>query len=102
MRHRIRHRIVSRHAHAQPHPGAPRNRDQVVIQLESRLDGEPVHSGNVSQQFEIEIGLACKILGHVPQKFPRNDNRGLSAKYDYLCNGPGLPFAQFTDNRIRI
>src|SRR5579872_293264 len=55
--HGLDHRILPGQTHPQAEDVAPRERQQMVIELKTRLDGEAVHAGNVRKICEFQFGI---------------------------------------------
>src|SRR5208337_3778689 len=79
---------------------APRNGNQMVVQLEARLDGVAVHAGGVAQQIEQQSRVLFTFLSRGAQQLLRDDDGRLPAKLDHLRYRLRVPGAKVFDYNL--
>src|ERR1700730_455381 len=91
---RIHNRLLPADACAQANSLNTGKRYKLVVQFKTRLDGETIHAGSVTQQIEPQCGAALTFLGGGAQQFLGNDNRGLSTILNNLRYSLSVPCAK--------
>ena len=70
------------------------NRNQVVVQFETRLAGIAVNAGGIGNQVKLQLRVIATALGHGTQDFARQNERGLAAKFNHFLDRVWIPRTQ--------
>src|SRR5208282_1337922 len=97
---RIHHGMLDADAGAQANTVAPRNGDQMIVQLEAGLDGVAVNAGGVAQQIEQQGGVPFTFLSRGAQQLFRDDDGRLPAILDHLGDRLHVPGTKAFDNNM--
>src|SRR5208337_2236973 len=97
---RIHHGMLGADAGAQADTIAPWNGNQMIVQLEARLDGVAVHAGDVAQQVEQQSGVLFALLSRGAQQLLRDDDGRLPAVLDHLRYRLRVPGTEVLDNNM--
>src|SRR5271157_2616885 len=92
--------MLDAYAGAQANTVAPRNGNQMIVQLEAGLDGVAVHAGGVAQQVEQQSGVLFTFLSRGAQQLFRNDDGRLPAVLDHLSYRLRVPGTKVFDNNM--
>src|SRR6266853_4957004 len=99
---RIDNRIIPAKPHAQPHFFPPGDGNQVKVQLESRLRGEAVYAGSVSQEVVLQLAVLAAMFRRSTQEFARHDDRGLSPVFTDFRDRFRVPRTQTLSDNISV
>src|SRR6266852_2538355 len=99
---RIHNSITGGEAYLQTQALAAGNRNQLIVDLETRLERVAVDAGGVAQQIKPEIFVATTALGNVAQHVARNDDGRLATKLDHFTDRVRAPSTQSLDHNISI
>ena len=81
---------------------AQRDGNQVILQLVARFHRETVEARSVGEEVELQAVFVATTFGDVSQILPSDDDRRLTAEFDYFLDGVGAPRAQPGDYNISI
>src|SRR5712692_11536109 len=98
---RWQHRVVSAGPRLDAQALPPAHREQVIIDLKSRLDRKAVHAGQVGEESELQRGVAAQEITSPAQILPRHGDGQLAAKNLRLSNGRRIPGIQPGDDGVR-
>ena len=99
---RIDDGIVPGQANAQANFVAARDARQVVIQLEARLEREPVHANNVGEEVEVKGCVLPAAVGSAANQLARHSDRDFSAKFADALDRARIPLAQPLSYKISV
>ena len=99
---RIHDGICAAHFHLQTDSIATWDGHQVIIQLESRLNGVTVHASSVRQQVELQVGVCAATLCRVPKQVSWHYDRRFAPGFNHFHNGRWGPRTQVFDNNISL
>ena len=70
------------------------DREQLVIHLEARLEGEAIHRRDVGKKRKLERGLCCEISSHFEKLIARNYDCSFAPGFNYFGDGWRVPFLE--------
>src|ERR1700730_4207279 len=82
------YRILTRNPDAQPQRLAQGDRNQVVIYLETRFDGEAVYRRNIRKKIKLQSRLCLQKFRGSPKVLRRQHNSEFAAKLGDFCDRP--------------
>jgi len=96
---RIHDGMLSADAGTQAYTVAPRDGNQMIVQLEAGLDGVTVNAGGVAQQIEEQGGVLFTVLSGGAEQFLWNDDGRFPMAFDHLGYHLVIPGTKMIDHR---
>jgi len=95
---RVNVRLIAGNAGAKANLRLFRNRSEVIVQFEPRLNGEAIDASGVGEKIELQ-GVATFLCGGAQQAV-RDHNRRFAVKLDHFFYGFCIPCTQMFDHNI--